>query len=122
MSKVLIDGVRYVPAQPLPVGKGLMDALDLRFSSDAGDDLTVRQYLHEIFRLVWDSPESFDGKRPFGNSGWEYDLYFPLARAGFIDLGTFDEDGDPYNWTQEQINIAHAYVHDLIAASMFGTN
>ena len=118
--KVVIDGVAYVPAPPAPDGNGFAAALELRFDSDAGDDLTVRQYLHELMRLLWDEQDGFSGKRPFGNSGWEHDLYTPLAKAGFIDLGPLGEDGTPYRWTAEQINLAHAYVHDMIAFALFG--
>lgn len=118
--EVLIDGVKYIPAPPAPLGKTFGVALELRFDSDAGDDITVRQYLHELLRTLWEEEESFSGKRPFGNSRWQHDLYGPLAKAGFIDLGPLDEDGEPYNWTTEQINVAHAYVHDLIGAAFFG--
>jgi hypothetical protein len=41
---------------------------------------------------VWREGEGFSGKRPFGNSGWEWDLYVPMVRAGFV-TGKFDEDG-----------------------------
>ena len=105
---------------PAPTGKTLADALELRFDSDVGDDMTVRQYLHALLRTLWDEQESFSGKYPFGNSGWDHDLYGPLAKAGFVDLGPLGEDGEPYNWTAEQINLAHAYVHDLISVAMFG--
>jgi hypothetical protein len=117
---VLIDGKKYVLAPPEPTGKGYADALELRFASDAGDDLTVRQYLHELMRKLWDERESFNSKYPFGEDCWEHDLYKPLAKAGIIDLGQLDEDGDPYNWTTEQINKAHYYVQDLIAFALFG--
>ena len=104
--EVLINGVRYIPAPPEPTGKGLLDALEVRFDSDAGDGLTVRQYLHKLMSLLWKEQESFDGKRPFGNSDWEFDLYKPLAKAGFIDLGPLhEEDGEPFNWTKDQERI-----------------
>ena len=53
---------------------------------------TVRGYLIELLATLWREQEGFSGKRPFGNSGWEYDLYAPLLKAGFI-AGAFDEDG-----------------------------
>ena len=118
--KVVIDGVIFVQAPPAPDGKDFADALALRFDSDAGDDLTMRQYLHALMRELWDEQEGFSGKWPFGNSGWEFEIYKPLSKAGFIDLGPLGEDGEPYNWTADQINVAHAYVHDMIAAAMFG--
>ncbi len=117
--EVLIDGVKYVQANPAPAGKSLNDALEVRFDSDAGDDLTVRQYLHALLSTVWSEGECFSGKRPFGNSGWEHELYAPLAKAGFIDLGELDEDGESYDYSREQEQAAHAYVLDLIAAAMF---
>ena len=42
--------------------------------------------------MVWKEGECFNGKRPFGNSGWEYDLYIPLAKANYIKA-LFDEEG-----------------------------
>lgn len=33
-----------------------------------------------------------EAKRPFGNSGWRYDLYGPMIKAGLIK-GKLDEDG-----------------------------
>jgi hypothetical protein len=51
--------------------------------NDAGA-ITVRAYLVELLYEVWRSREGFSGKRPFGNSGWEHDLYESLGRAGYI--------------------------------------
>lgn len=60
-------------------------------SNDAEAD-TIRGYLIALLTAVWDDGAEFSGKRPFGNSGWEHDLYEALVRAGRIE-GTFDEDG-----------------------------
>ena len=59
--------------------------------NDSGAD-TVRGYLVALLTMLWQEGEGFSGKRPFGNSSWEYDLYQPMARAGLI-TATFDEDG-----------------------------
>jgi hypothetical protein len=59
--------------------------------NDSGAD-TVRGYLIALLTQVWQEGEGFSGKRPFGNSSWEYDLYQPMARAGLV-TATFDEDG-----------------------------
>lgn len=117
---VRIDGVKYVPVPDAPADKGLLAALEVRFDSDAGDDLTVRDYLRTLLMALWEEQESFSGKRPFGNSGWEYEVLMPLAKAGFVDLGPLGEDSEPYNWTQEQIQRANAYVSDLILAAFHG--
>ncbi len=60
---------------------------------NAGDNITIKEYLIAIVREVWDQGEGFSGKRPFGDSGWEYDLYKPLVKAGLIG-GEVDEYGD----------------------------
>jgi hypothetical protein len=66
--------------------------LDLPLALYEGDDRTVRAYLIDLLSALWEEREGFSGKRPFGNSGWEFDLYIPLIRAGLIP-GAFDEDG-----------------------------
>ena len=59
--------------------------------NDAGAS-TIGQYLGMLLLAVWQEGESFSGKRPFGNSGWEYDVYTGLIRGGLIK-GSFDENG-----------------------------
>ena len=54
---------------------------------------TVREYLFNLLRKVWNDKESFSGKRPYGNSGWEYDVYKALAAAGYAK-GSLNDDGD----------------------------
>lgn len=46
---------------------------------------TVRQYLAKLLTKVVDEGECFSGKRPFGNSGWEHQLHFPLVQAGLVE-------------------------------------
>lgn len=59
--------------------------------SDCGD-VSIRQYLHALLKNLWRRGESFSGKHPFGNSGWEYDLYKGLIIHN-PSLGELDEDG-----------------------------
>lgn len=66
-------------------------ALPMRQPNDA-NAATVRDYLVELLIQLWHSEQAFSGKRPFGNSGWQYDLYLPLIVAGFVP-GVLDEDG-----------------------------
>lgn len=122
--EVIVDGVKYVPMQIAQTDKGMLAALDLRIdSSDAGDDITVRDYLRTLLTTLWEEGEGFSGKRPFGNSGWEFDILIPLAVAGFVDLGPLhQEDGRPYNWTGAQVDKASAYVSDLILAAFYGVS
>ncbi len=63
----------------------------LRGDNDSGER-TVREYFLAIAKKVWEDGEGFSGKRPFGNSGWNYDIYGALVSADLIS-GTFDGDG-----------------------------
>ncbi|CAO3404269.1 hypothetical protein [Azospirillum palustre] len=75
-------------------------ALDLPMQENDARAATVRNYLKALLSGVWEKGESFDGKRPFGNSGWEYELYRPFVVAGLVpgDVGAnafgkeFDRD------------------------------
>lgn len=53
---------------------------------------TVGQYLIALAREVWTIGEGFSGKRPFGNSGWEYDIHKALVQADVVE-GEIDEYG-----------------------------
>jgi hypothetical protein len=93
--------------------------LDLALpDNDSGKD-TVRGYLIALLAGVWRDGECFDGKRPFGNSSWEYDLYGPLVRAGMV-TGTFDRDGDLVDLDDDAANalIADA-IQSLGAPTIF---
>jgi len=67
-------------------------ALDTDFESMDLGVVTARQYLKKLLTAVLMDGESFSGKRPFGNSGWEYELAIPLIKAEAM-AGTIDEDG-----------------------------
>lgn len=114
--EVIIDDVKYVPMLEVPTDNGLIDALNVRFDSDAGENLTVRDYLHALLETLWDEEEGFSGKRPFGNSGWKYEIYSPLVAGGFIS-GSLDEDGNATDVDDEH---AGEYVRKLIAAAFHG--
>jgi len=113
--KVVIDGIQYIPAPKPAEGKDLDAALDVRFNSDAGSQITVRDYFCKLLTTLWKERESFSGKRPFGNSGWEYEVHHALAKAGFIDLGEYSEETEEF-WqaTREHHEKADAYCLELI--------
>lgn len=60
--------------------------------NDSGAN-TIRGYLVALAREVWSEGEGFSGKRPFGNSSWEWDVFRALVDAGHI-TGTIDEEFD----------------------------
>lgn len=66
--------------------------LDLPMDPNTNDAeaSSIREYVIELLTLTVEYGEEAI-KRPFGNSGWAYELYAPLAKAGLID-GKFDEE------------------------------
>ena len=113
--KVEINGIQYIPAPKPAEGEDLDAALDVRFDSDAGSQITIREYFRELLTTLWEEKEGFSGKRPFGNSGWEYEVHIALAKAGFVDLGEYNEETDEF-WQadSEHHEKADAYCRELI--------
>jgi hypothetical protein len=66
--------------------------LDVAIEGDDSGATTIRGYLVALAAAVWDEVDGFSGKRPFGNSGWTWDVHAALAKAGLIE-GRFDEYG-----------------------------
>ena len=108
---VVINGVRYVPA-PVPCDNpGLLDFVwDF---PDVGGHMPIREYLRRLLTTLWEELDGFSGKRPFGNSCWEVDLYRALAGAGAIDA-PLNEDGIYDPLSREQMIKAHEIIHSLI--------
>ncbi|HBN27233.1 MAG TPA: hypothetical protein DD405_07175 [Desulfobacteraceae bacterium] len=89
------------------------EILKLRIDNDAFDEnMTIKGFLHLLLKTLWEEGECFSGKRPFGNSGWEYDLYKPLIQA-YIISGEIDEDGDIETFDEKEGN---RVISELIAA------
>lgn len=78
-----------MPETPTPTTRQIL-ALPMQ-DNDAGA-ATIRDYLIKLLATLWDEKEGFDGKRPFGNSGWDGDLVVALIQAGFIE-GELDDGG-----------------------------
>lgn len=86
-------------------------ALAIRFDSDAGDGLTLRQYFQELLTTLWSEGEGFNGKRPFGNSGWQYRIRRVIT-LGLADRDPNDDDGD-----EELDEVDDDFVEACIAAA-----
>ena len=58
--------------------------LDLELpENDAGAE-TVREYLKTLLFMVLTEEEGFSGKRPFGNSGWIFELQVPIDESNLV--------------------------------------
>lgn len=73
---------------------------------------TVKDYLKALLKRLWEEGESFSGKHPFGNSGWEYDLLTALVAAKAIP-GSLDSYGYLNDHDEKAGNKA---IFDAIAA------
>jgi hypothetical protein len=89
--------------------------LDLALPENASGATTVRGYLIALLHDLWREEDGFSGKRPFGNSGWQYDIYAPMGRAGWIVM-TLDEDGYVEDFTAEEHRKAESLVLSAIHA------
>jgi hypothetical protein len=68
------------------------EVLNLPMDDNDSGASSVRGYLVALLVELWRGQEGFNGKRPFGNSGWSSDLMLPLVKAGYIQ-GRVDSDG-----------------------------
>ena len=68
------------------------EILDIAMDDNDADAATVRDYLKALLTGLWEQGEGFSGKRPFGSSGWQLELYEALGRAGVVKAEE-DEDG-----------------------------
>lgn len=92
------------------------ELLDFEFESSDIGQTTIRNYLYLLLRTLWNEGEGFSGKRPFGNSGWEFDLYKAVVKAGAVK-GKLDEDG----YVEEvDTKAANNLIRDLISYMCFG--
>lgn len=64
--------------------------LHLPMAPNDADASTVGEYLGLLLSTLWIENENFSGKRPFGNSDWNFDLYDAMEKAGLCDI-SFDE-------------------------------
>lgn len=91
------------------------EMLQISFDSqDLNKEVTIREYLHALLQTLWRENEGFSGKRPLGNSGWEYELITPLVRAGAIK-GSLDSDGYLNDHDEKAAN---KLIPDLISVAM----
>lgn len=69
-----------------------MNLIDIPMEENDAEAKTIGEYLKKLFCTLWGEGEGFSGKRPFGNSGWQHDVYAALIKASVVD-GGLDEYG-----------------------------
>jgi hypothetical protein len=48
------------------------------------EERTIRDYLFELLSALWEEGDGFKGKRPLGDSDWQWIVYIALVKNGFI--------------------------------------
>lgn len=67
---------------------------NLPLGENDAEATTVGGYLQKLLWRVWEDGEGFSGKRPFGNSGWNWDLAKPMLEIKLLRGRYYiDEDG-----------------------------
>lgn len=70
------------------------DILNCPMVENDGNAATIREYFAELLSTLWFEGEGFSGKRPLGNSDWQWNVYISLSQAGLINSrSAIDEDG-----------------------------
>jgi hypothetical protein len=68
--------------------------LDIKFKpSEFGKVMTLREYCKNLLCTLWEEGEGFSGKRPFGNSDWDFNVFKELVKKEYV-AGSIDEYGD----------------------------
>lgn len=77
---------------------------------------TVGEYLSSLLLALWLEEEGFSSKRPFGNSGWKYDVYIALIKAGLITGEIETDNGFTYlvNISDEEMVAADKLIIEAI--------
>lgn len=92
------------------------EILDFEYDSREHGKISLRHYFYLLLFTLWKEGEGFSGKRPFGNSCWEYDIYEILVKAGAV-RGEFDYDettGECYGLASVDEQTANHLVFNLI--------
>ena len=95
--------------------KTIGSILDIKMAKNDSGAKTIRGYLKKMLEKLWGERDEFSGKRPFGNSGWDYDLYGALITNGVID-GGLDENGCILHVTDLERKKADQLIFDAIAS------
>ena len=74
-----------------------LDPADDPYGHEFGGARTIREFFGNCMIMLWEEQDGFNGKRPYGNSGWATGLIFAVAKdrnlPGRKGEPLIDEDG-----------------------------
>lgn len=78
------------------------EILDLEFESgDLNTTISIRDFFKKLLTTLFEKGECFSGKRPFGNSGWDWDLKICLVKNAIIK-GEYDSKYDDWDFDSKE--------------------
>lgn len=78
--------------------------LGIPMEENDADASTIGEYLIRLLCALWTEGEGFSGKRPFGNSGWEYEIYRSLVASKIVEGQIDEEYGDLLDVNKKDAN------------------
>lgn len=88
------------------------DVLNVPMQPNDADAATIGDYLVKLLVTLWQEGEDFSGKRPFGNSYWEDEIYIALAKSGVIPCEWYEEEN--LELKDLDYNLANKIIHCAI--------
>jgi hypothetical protein len=84
--------------------KELDEILDTPYTFKDCPAENLRMYFYLLLDTLWVEGEGFSGKRPFGSSGWENELYVALITTGAM-YGRVDEEKYPWRFDEKKAEL-----------------
>lgn len=77
------------------------------------EEITIEEWLKLLLLSLWDEREQFSGKRPFGESSWDFRIYEQFIKHKVIE-GTLDEHGYVQDCSDEEMQKADHIIERII--------
>ncbi len=78
-----------------------MNILDLPMSKNDAKAKTIGAYLTKLLVRLWEEGDLFKAEMPFGNSGWEFEIYRALIKGGALK-GSVDRFDHPVDFDENK--------------------
>lgn len=79
---------------------------------------SLRELLKNLLLKLIEEGEGFNGKRPFGDSGWMFGIWIAFHKGGYIGATTYKYDPDDEEYEYEFTDDQEEAAHGLLAAAI----
>lgn len=88
--------------------------LNCPHKNDNGTSTTVGEYLCKLLTKLLTDVEGFDGKKPYGNSGWELEILESLNEYGYLYAQSGSDDYGSVEFTSAEKAEGFKLIKDAI--------